>query len=405
MLLQTVAPCTACAPGQQLSRSGCHIVSRCSARSPSGPVGNAASKTPGTRCTHPPLSSQWGHSAVTTWPRLGLELRRRCGCWPWGCWSVSVARLRWGSSSPPAITAMASALNTGALRPRRCSSSAPTSMPPRVRTPRGPGPCHPQLGPQQRTAFVADFATYPPSDRPARPDHPPRSRTSLPPALATFLELVARPPAPLRVRSLALDHLTDSSGTYAAVPLAKLATFFDCFSTVYVGTADNHLVPDIYCTGLLNASFTAEYIGRSVAAAQRFGAEHADQPNWQWYLNYEAAGNYFGTGCSHFSPAQHPRPPSGTPPSAPPLVSAEAFTAAYAQIFGTLIPRLLRIRDAAVMWSPTFNERVSSPRFLFFSLFFRGRVGWTSLFFLLFFLVLCSGFRAPNPSVPRYIVA
>lgn len=86
----------------------------------------------------------------------------------------------------------------------------------------------------------------------------------------------------------------------------------------------------------------------------------ADQPNWQWYLNYEAAGNYFGTGCNHFSPAQHPPPPPGTPPSAPPLVSAEAFTAAYARMFGTLISRLLQIRDGAVMWSPTFNERVIS---------------------------------------------
>ena len=45
----------------------------------------------------------------------------------------------------------------------------------------------------------------------------------------TFFYLPARPPwsliAPLRVRSLALDHLTDSAGTYASVPLAKLATY------------------------------------------------------------------------------------------------------------------------------------------------------------------------------------
>ena len=75
----------------------------------------------------------------------------------------------------------------------------------------------------QREAFIS---AHNPPNNPGFSLNPPSlliffiSRLFLPPA---------RPPwsliAPLRVRSLALDHLTDSAGTYASVPLAKLATY------------------------------------------------------------------------------------------------------------------------------------------------------------------------------------
>ena len=160
--------------------------------------------------------------------------------------------------------------------------------------------------------------------------------------------------SPNKVHSLAIDHLTDPSGAYLSDAVEALAPYFECFDAVYVGTADNHFASDLYCKALLNASFTHEYVKRSLAAAERFTLEHpaASMPNLRWYLNYEAAGNYFGTGCSHFTAAQEAPPPS-------PIVAASAFTAAYVDMFAALTNGLRALRDVSIMWSPTFNWQAS----------------------------------------------
>jgi hypothetical protein len=158
-----------------------------------------------------------------------------------------------------------------------------------------------------------------------------------------------------RIHSLALDHLTDANGKYRADSVAGLAPYFSCFDAVFVGTADNHFTSDIYCKAVVNTSFTDEYVARSLRAATRFNADHpaAEFPNLRWYLNYEAAGNYFATGCSEFRVAQLPPPPN-------PKVSARAFTAAYTGMFAALTQGLAKIRPGtAIMWSPTFNFQSS----------------------------------------------
>jgi hypothetical protein len=159
--------------------------------------------------------------------------------------------------------------------------------------------------------------------------------------------------SPHRVTSLALDHLAGRDGAYLGDAVAGLAPFFGCFETVYVGTADNHKAPDMYCGALLNATFIDDYVARSLAVAARFAADYppATLPNLRWYLNYEAAGNYFGTGCDRFEVAQ---PTAPLPPH--PAVSAEAFTEAYADMFRRLTQGLTALRDTGgAMWSPTFN--------------------------------------------------
>jgi hypothetical protein len=161
--------------------------------------------------------------------------------------------------------------------------------------------------------------------------------------------------SPMRITSLALDHLTDSDGEYLETPLSKLAPYFGCFDHVYVGVADNHFADDIYCKALLNQSFVSEWVRRSEVAASRFESELGPKlDHMRWYLNYEAAGNYFSTGCNHFTPLQPPSP--SAEPSVAPAVSAAAFTTAYVSMFSTLTERLVAIRNTSVMWSPTFNS-------------------------------------------------
>jgi hypothetical protein len=163
--------------------------------------------------------------------------------------------------------------------------------------------------------------------------------------------------SPNRIESLALDHLTDKEGNYLSAPIDGLSKFFRCFDRVYVGTADNHFTNDLYCTGTQNSTFTAAWVSRSVKAASRFAEEHSSMHNLRWYLNYEAAGNYFGTGCDHFRPTggEWPLRKSKSSPAA--RVTAEEFTAAYVRMFSSLTSALVRIRNVSVMWSPTFNER------------------------------------------------
>lgn len=153
--------------------------------------------------------------------------------------------------------------------------------------------------------------------------------------------------SPQRITSLALDHLTDKNGVYLDAPLRGIARYFGCFDHVYIGTADNHFAPDMYCTALLNTSYTGEWVTRSVVAAKRFADEHPAL-DFRWYLNYEAAGNYFGTGCDHFQPDFQRQ-------QASPVVSARAFTQAYSTMFASLTLQLVSLRNASVMWSPTFN--------------------------------------------------
>ena len=163
--------------------------------------------------------------------------------------------------------------------------------------------------------------------------------------------------SPNRIKSIALDHLTSRGGTYLGDAIARLSPFFDCFETVYIGTADNHNAKDMYCSSLLNDTFLNDYVKRSLVAAERFTAEYPRQniPNLRWYLNYEAAGNYFGTGCNHFEVEQ----PTGELPKHP-TVSAEAFTSAYVGMFRNLTEGLMELRDTGgAMWSPTFNWQAS----------------------------------------------
>lgn len=184
---------------------------------------------------------------------------------------------------------------------------------------------------------------------------------------------------PNRIHSLALDHLASpATGAYLSAAIAFLEPSFDCFDRLYIGQADNHNVHDMYCTGLLNASFKYDYIVRSLKAARRFASDHPSRDNYWWYLNYEAAGNYFGTGCSHFEPlesgaagglAAEPALPSAPAPAlapAPqhqrqprPIVSAEQFTSAYIGMFASLTEGLVAIRNTGIMWSPTFNDRTA----------------------------------------------
>lgn len=175
--------------------------------------------------------------------------------------------------------------------------------------------------------------------------------------------------SPNRITSLALDHLTDAAGAYLEAPLAALAPYFGCFGALYVGTADNHFAgsqSDLYCGALANATFTTEYVRRSLRAAARFhAARGAALPHLRWYLNYEAAGNYFGTGCTRFEVAQPADPPGSHPGDLPPALPAAAFTAAYASMFAALTEGLVAIRDTSILWSPTFNWQAS----------FVGRIG------------------------------
>jgi hypothetical protein len=159
--------------------------------------------------------------------------------------------------------------------------------------------------------------------------------------------------APNRITSLSLDHLTSSSGEYLAETVDVLSPYFNCFDRIYVGTADNHFSSDIYCAALTNKTFTGEWVDRSITAAAKFEQDHPNLRNFHWYLNYEAAGNYFSTGCTHFSAQQRP------PPAQPPAVSAQAFTSAYIDMFSTLTKALVKMRNVSVMWSPTFNFRAS----------------------------------------------
>lgn len=159
--------------------------------------------------------------------------------------------------------------------------------------------------------------------------------------------------SPNFVKSLALDHLTDVDGNYLSASIKGLEPYFKCFDAVYIGTADNHFATtDLYCTALTNETFTTQYVARSLASAKRFDAEHAELHNVRWYLNYEAAGNYFGTGCSHFTATQQ------LPPKHP-TVTAAAFTEAYIMMFAVLSEGLHAIRDVSIMWSPTFNWEAS----------------------------------------------
>lgn len=74
---------------------------------------------------------------------------------------------------------------------------------------------------------------------------------------------------PNRVHSLALDHLASpTTGEYLAQAVAFLEPSFECFDRVYIGQADNHGVHDMYCTGLLNKSYTANYVDRSLATVR-----------------------------------------------------------------------------------------------------------------------------------------
>ena len=163
--------------------------------------------------------------------------------------------------------------------------------------------------------------------------------------------------SPNRITSIALDHLVGRDGVYLEETLDNLAQYFPCFDTVYIGTADNHNAPDIYCSSLLNTSFTDDYVSRSLIAAKRFTDTYSKEiiPNMVWYLNYEAAGNYFGTGCDTFQVNQ-PTTKSDLPNN--PIVSAESFTHAYATMFHQLTTGLMKLRNTnGAMWSPTFNWR------------------------------------------------
>ena len=187
--------------------------------------------------------------------------------------------------------------------------------------------------------------------------------TSYARTVAESLKLICRrfnvTTSPNRIHSLALDHLTDSSGAYLSDAVAFLDPWLrDCFQTVYVGLADNHFASDIYCAALANTTFKNEWVRRSLAAAKRFSDDHPAMKagsRFQWYLNYEAAGNYFGTGCSHFSPIDHQFPPASLPSGPAPAISAAQFTDAYAAMFSDLTQSLILISNTSVMWSPTFN--------------------------------------------------
>ena len=164
--------------------------------------------------------------------------------------------------------------------------------------------------------------------------------------------------SPNRITSIALDHLVGRDGVYLEQAISGLVPFFHCFDTVYVGTADNHNAPDMYCSSLLNTTFTDDYVQRSLAAATRFTSDYPREkvPNLRWYLNYEAAGNYFGTGCDSFQVEQ----PTASDMPVRPIVSAEAFTTAYANMFFKLTTGLMALRDTkGAMWSPTFNWQSS----------------------------------------------
>tara|TARA_B110000091_G_scaffold155829_1_gene165955 strand:- start:697 stop:1725 length:1029 start_codon:yes stop_codon:yes gene_type:complete len=164
--------------------------------------------------------------------------------------------------------------------------------------------------------------------------------------------------SPYRITSLALDHLSGRDGVYLKDALAGLFPFFGCFKTVYVGTADNHNAADMYCSSLLNTTFVDDYVARSLAVARQFTTDYPPEkiPNLRWYLNYEAAGNYFGTGCDTFQVEQ----PTAAALPRHPIVSAEAFTASYASMFRRLTEGLTALRDTGgAMWSPTFNWQAS----------------------------------------------
>ena len=92
--------------------------------------------------------------------------------------------------------------------------------------------------------------------------------------------------SPNRITSIALDHLVGRDGVYLEETLDNLAQYFPCFDTVYIGTADNHNAPDIYCSSLLNTSFTDDYVSRSLIAAKRFTDTYSKEiiPNMVHYI-------------------------------------------------------------------------------------------------------------------------
>ena len=218
----------------------------------------------------------------------------------------------------------------------------------------------------------------------------------------------------VRVCVLVVRHAVRRRDGVYTPAVAMLEDYFKCFDVVYVGGADNHHIPDMYCQGVVNASATASWVARSASAARKFADEHPHLGNYAWYLDYEAAGNYFGTGCTHFTPgpplprgvatpatfqprtggssgnstasrrssgtdadaggdratpgtapgggalAAAPTRPMPQSPPPPPAVSAASFTDGYAKMFSPLTEALASIKDLPVMWSPTFNDPAAS---------------------------------------------
>ena len=58
----------------------------------------------------------------------------------------------------------------------------------------------------------------------------------------------------------------DKNGTYTPA-VALLEPFFRCFDTVYIGGADNHHIPDMYCQGVVNDTATQSWVDRSASVS------------------------------------------------------------------------------------------------------------------------------------------
>lgn len=182
-------------------------------------------------------------------------------------------------------------------------------------------------------------------------------------ALELICSTFSFPTSPLQTNKyLALDHTTFPAPIgFLSDAIDSIAKYFPCFEEIHFGLADNHYTDDIYCQGVVNTTFQTSWVSRSLAAAslvdKRYGHLFLDPtgPKLVWYLNYEAAGNYFETGCSRFKPASSSEHDAGSTGNTNASVSAAAFSQGYVDMFKPLTVALMKIRQAGVMWSPTFN--------------------------------------------------
>lgn len=148
-------------------------------------------------------------------------------------------------------------------------------------------------------------------------------------------------PSDERIGSLVLQQTADEEGSLYVRQLRLVEEYFSCVDTVYFGTAHKnwHGQGSQYVEGIGDDAFRQANIGLSNRVADQLATRYRSLP-FAWYVNYEANLNFLTVDEKDFRGSR-----------------GDLLISAYQDFLSRVSGHMRSLRQADVLWSPTFWSR------------------------------------------------